>query len=162
MPFSQVDRIVELRPNESIVAEKTPRGDEDYLKDHFPNFPCIPGVLMLESMVQAGAWLLRVSDDFKRPVVMLKEAKNVKYGNFLAPGQTLHVTVEIKNTSESGVTKLKGQGTIDGKPAVSGILLLEQFELEDKLHTVTALDQVCRRNYREILEGIYQPVAVES
>ena len=50
MPFSQVDRITELLPGKEVTAEKTLRGDEEYLKDHFPNFPCMPGVLMLEAM----------------------------------------------------------------------------------------------------------------
>ena len=162
MPFSLVDRIVEIQPGESIVAEKTLQGDENYLKDHFPNFPCMPGVLMLEAMCQAGAWLLRHSDGFERPVVMLKEARNVKYGNFLAPSQTLVVSVEISKRTDESVTKLKGKGTIEGEAAVSGILLLEQFRLEEKLHTPAAMDRVSRRNYHELFEDIYHPVAVET
>ena len=162
MPFSLIDRIVELHPGESIIAEKTLIGDENYLKDHFPNFACMPGVLMLEAMTQAAGWLLRSTDDFRRPIVMLKEARNVKYGTFLAPQQTLIVKVEINKRVDDHLIKVKGNGTIEGKPAVSGILLLEHFGLEAKLHTPAAMDQDSRRNYREIFEDIYHPVAVES
>lgn len=162
MPFSLIDRITQLTPGESIVAENTLHGDERYLLDHFPNFPCMPGVLMLETIYQAGSWLLRQTDDFSRPIVMVKEARNVKYGNFVAPGQTLVVDVKINKVEENGLVKVKGQGTIKGKPAVSGILLLEQFRLEEKLQTPAAMDQVARRNYLEEFRRIYQAEAMET
>ncbi|MCA9267376.1 MAG: beta-hydroxyacyl-ACP dehydratase, partial [Planctomycetales bacterium] len=57
MRFSLVDKIVEIDPGRSIVTEKYLCGSEDYLADHFPNFACMPGVLMLESLYQAGTWL---------------------------------------------------------------------------------------------------------
>ena len=162
MAFSLIDKITEREPGQAVTAEKTLRGDEQYLKDHFPNFPCMPGVLMLEAMFQASCWLLRQTDDFKRPIVMLKEARNVKYGNFVAPGQTLTVTVNVTGQPDDNLTKVKGQGTVDGKPAVSGILLLEQFRLEEKLCTPSAMDNVSRRNYFKEFDRIYQPTAVET
>jgi len=162
MPFSLIDRITELKPGESIIAEKTLRGDEHYLKDHFPNFPCMPGVLMLEALYQAGCWLLRQTDGFQRPIVMLKEARNVKYGNFVAPGQTLVANVQINKEVDDNLVKVKGQGTVNGKPAVSGILLLEQFRLEEKLGTPAAMDQVSRRNYLEEFQRIYEMATVET
>ena len=162
MPFSLIDRITELIPGQEVTAEKTLRGDEHYLKDHFPNFPCMPGVLMLEAMFQAGCWLLRQTDDFKRPIVMLKEARNVKYGNFVAPNQTLVVNLQVTGQPDEQTYKLKGRGMVEGKPAVSGILVLEQFRLEDKLHTPAAMDNVSRRNYFQELERIYPSTAVKA
>lgn len=156
MPFSLIDRIVELNEGDSITAEKSLIGSENYLKDHFPNFPCMPGVLMLEAMFQAGCWLLRQTDGFSRPIVMLKEARNVKYGNFVAPGQTLVVQVEITKRVDDALCKVKGRGTVEGKSAVSGILLLEQFRLHDTMGTPAAMDQVSRRNYLEEFQRIYE------
>ncbi len=147
MRFSLVDRIVELNPGQSITAQKTLKGDENYLQDHFPNFACMPGVLMLEAIYQAGCWLLRETDGFSRPIVMMKEARNVKYGNFVGPGQTLEVTHQITKESACNLTQIKGPGTVNGKPAVSGILLLEQFRLEKKLAAAAATDQVARKYY---------------
>ena len=65
---------------------------EEYLQDHFPAFPVLPGVLMIEAMVQSSAWLVRISEDFRHSMVLLKEARNVSYGSFVSPGDTLEIT----------------------------------------------------------------------
>ena len=64
MRFHLVDRVLELEPGERIVAIKNLSLAEEYLADHFPGFPVMPGVLMLEAMTQAAAWLVRASEDF--------------------------------------------------------------------------------------------------
>ncbi len=109
MRFSLIDRIVELEPGVRITAVKSLTMTEEYLADHFPNFPVMPGVLMLEAMTQAGAWLVRVSEDFAHSIVVLKQANNVKYGQFVEPGQTLTVTAEILEQTDRE-TKLKAYG----------------------------------------------------
>ena len=88
------------------------RPDEDYLKDHFPRFPVMPGVLMLEAMYQASAWLVRQSEGFINSIVVLKEARNIKYTDFVTPGKELVVTAEILKQDDT-TTTLKAQGTID-------------------------------------------------
>src|SRR6201999_2887769 len=108
------DRITELQRGQSLVAVKNLSLAEEYLADHFPGFPVMPGVLMLEAMTQAGAWLVRASEDFAHSVVTLKEARNVKYANFVRPGQMLTVTAEVLSQDERE-TKLKAQGTVDGQ-----------------------------------------------
>ena len=80
----------------------------------------MPGVLMLEAMTQAGAWLVRASEDFAHSLVVLKEARNVKYGQFVEPGQTLSVTAEILEQTDRE-TKLKAQGSVEGgRPSAPG------------------------------------------
>jgi 3-hydroxyacyl-[acyl-carrier-protein] dehydratase len=158
MRFSLIDKITELKPGVSVTAEKYLVGDEDYLSDHFPNFPCMPGVLMLEAMYQAGAWLLRQSDSFARPIVLMKEVRNVKYGNFVGPGQTLVVELQVQKVDGS-VTRLKGQGTVDGKQAVSGILLLDQFRHGDRYESDDAADPISRREYFKTFKKLYPPAA---
>ena len=65
---------------------------------------------MLEAATQAGAWLLRLSEDFAHSIISLKEAKNVKYADFVPPGQTLEVTVSIIKKDERLATfKVEGQ-----------------------------------------------------
>ena len=77
MQFSLIDRILELEEGSHIKAVKTLSMAEEYLKDHFPRFPCMPGVLMVESMFQAAAWLIRKSENFTNSMVVLKEIRNL-------------------------------------------------------------------------------------
>ena len=81
MRFLLIDRIVDFQPGARITAVKSLTMAEEYLADHFPNFPVMPGVLMLEAMTQAAAWLIRLSEDFAHSVILLKQAGNVKYGH---------------------------------------------------------------------------------
>ena len=131
MRFTLIDRIVELQEGASITAVKTLSLAEEYLQDHFPRFPCMPGVLMLESMCQAGAWLVRKSEDFSHSIIVLKEARNVKYADFVEPGQVLTVTVEITKQDEQ-LTWLKASGSVQGNVAVSARLILERFNGADR------------------------------
>src|SRR5271169_6073313 len=109
MRFHLVDRIVEVQPGRSLRAVKNLTLGEEYLADHFPSFPVMPGVLMLQTLVEAGAWLLRASEDFRHSLITLREARNVKYGSFMEPGKRMTVTVELVERGEATAT-LKGKG----------------------------------------------------
>src|SRR4051794_13600069 len=111
MRFVLIDRIVELQTGHSPVAVKNLSLAEEYLADHFPGFPVMPGVLMLEALTQAGAWLVRDLEDFAHSVVVLKQAKTIKYGSFVEPGRQLRLKVELVTHGESEST-FKGVGTI--------------------------------------------------
>src|ERR1700748_2049841 len=95
MRFVLIDRIVELQPGQSLVAVKNLSLGEEDLGDHFPGFPVMPGVLMLEALTQAAAWLIRDLEDFAHSVVILKQAKTIKYGSFVEPGRQLPLRVEL-------------------------------------------------------------------
>ena len=94
MKFRQLDRIISLEPGKRILAHRTLRADEECLKDHFPRFPVMPGVMMLKALHQAAVWMIRTGDDFSSPLVLLREVRNVKFGDFLSPDQTLKVSAE--------------------------------------------------------------------
>ena len=111
MRLTFIDRIVELKPGERITAAKCLSLTESYLGDHFPFFPIMPGVLMLEAMYQTAAWLVRVTDDFQHSLVTLAEANNVKYSDFVEPGQTLRVTAELVKQRKPRVSvQVPGRG----------------------------------------------------
>jgi len=131
MQFSLIDRILELEEGSRIKAVKTLSLAEEYLKDHFPRFPCMPGVLMIESMFQAAAWLVRKSENFANSMVVLKEIRNVKCADFLVPGQSLIVTAEILKQDES-ITTVKATGTVEDRVAVTGRLVIERYNLADR------------------------------
>jgi 3-hydroxyacyl-[acyl-carrier-protein] dehydratase len=156
MRFCLLDRILELDPGIRVTALKRLHPDEDYLKDHFPRFPVMPGVLMLEAMYQASAWLVRQSEGFAHSVVVLKEARNIKYADFVTPGKELVVTAEILKQDNS-FTTLKAQGTIDGNLAVNGRLVLERFNLADRYPSRRNTDPYLRTEMREVLAKLLRP-----
>ena len=156
MRFAFADRVLELQPGVKITTVKALSMAEEYLADHFPRFPVMPGVLMLEAMTQAGAWLVRVSEDFAHSIVVLKEARNVKYADFVQPGQVLHVTAEIMK-QDPRETHLKAHGTVDGKLAVSGRLVLERFNLADEQPEQATTDEYLKQHLRDFLTTLYRP-----
>jgi 3-hydroxyacyl-[acyl-carrier-protein] dehydratase len=156
MRFTLIDRVVALEPGKNITAVKNLSMAEEYLADHFPGFPVLPGVLMLEAMTQAAAWLVRVSEDFRHSVVVLKEARNVKYNKFVEPGQTLTVTAELLDRSEQEV-KVKAQGEVDGEQAVSARLTLATYNLADTDPGRALTDDVVKLKLRELFALLDRP-----
>lgn len=161
MRFSLIDRIVQLQPGARLVAVKSLAMSEEYLADHFPTAPVMPGVMMLESLVQASAWLVRASEDFAHSLVMLKEARSVKYASFVEPGNVLTITTEIQSQDER-LTKLKAQGTIDDNMAVSARLLLERTNRSADDPLQRAADEYLRDKMRELFAVLYRTQAVDT
>ncbi|MBR5627520.1 MAG: beta-hydroxyacyl-ACP dehydratase [Thermoguttaceae bacterium] len=150
MKFSLIDKIDLLEPNREIVATKSLTMAEEYLQDHFPKFPVMPGVLMIEAMTQAAAWLVRVSENFAHSMVVLREAKNVKFGQFLQPGQTLVVSAKMVSRTDSEVV-LKTEGTIDGQSRIRAQLTLACYNLEEKTTHQKIFDQKLVKESKEEL-----------
>ena len=153
MRFCLLDTITDLEPGVRVTAVKRLRPEEEYLKDHFPRFPVMPGVLMLEAMYQAAAWLVRQSDGFANSMVVLKEARNIKYADFVTPGKELVVTAEILK-QEGNLTTLKAQGTIDGNVAVNGRLVLDRFNLAERHPSRRNTDPYLRTAMRKVLRRL--------
>src|SRR5256886_16497911 len=101
--FNLIDKIESITDTR-VVAVKHVSLAEEYLADHFPTFPVLPGVMMLEALTQAAAWLLHRRHDFAKSMAVLREARNVKYGNFVPPGNFLRVEVEFQKPTEAGGT----------------------------------------------------------
>src|SRR3954463_3595330 len=131
MRFCLIDRITSLEKGKSLTAIKNLSLAEEYLVDHFPGFPVLPGVLMVEALVQSGAWLMRHHDNFAYSNVLLKQARAVKFNNFVSPGNTLMVKVEIQKW-DGNLCTVVGQGTVNGGNCVSAKLTLERFNLVDR------------------------------
>lgn len=122
MKFDLIDYVDSLDDGR-IEAVKAVTSAEEYLGDHFPGFPILPGVMMLETLVQAGRRLLRETGRSGRWV--LQEARNVRYGGMVRPGETLRVQVEIKKDQDTSVTFL-GSGTVGEQTAVQGKFTLRR------------------------------------
>ncbi len=155
MRFRQLDKITELVPGERIVAVRHVRADEDYLRDHFPLFPVMPGVLMLEALFQASCWLVRASENFENSVLILKEARNVKFADFMEPEQTLQITAEFIKSEPNSVT-IKATGTKGEVVAVSARLIIGKSNLETKDVELSPLDDFMRESMRLQLNQLTQ------
>jgi len=121
MRFELIDQVIE-RSAERIVAAKQVTAAEEYLADHFPTFPVLPGVLMLEAMVQAARKLLDERAPGGGPWVVA-QVRNVRYGNMVRPGGKLVVTVEHRKT-DGPTHSFTGSGVVDGETAVQGRFIL--------------------------------------
>src|SRR4051812_34417450 len=153
MRFNLIDRIVEVCPGKSLRAVKNLTLGEEYLADHFPTFPVLPGVLMLQTLVESGAWLLRLSEDYRHSVIVLREARNIKYGNFMEPGRQMQVTVELVEREE-GQASFKGKGEVEGQSTVSARLTLATYNLRETSPALASSDEriVCHlRSQAELL-----------
>ena len=153
MKFCLVDRIVALTPGESITTIKNVSLAEEYLQDHFPGFSVLPGVLMVEAMVQSCAWLSRVTDDFQFSTLLLKQARAVKFNNFLKPGQTLKVTATLKKNEDNTAT-FKAAGTVDDASAVSARLILSKQNLCDHRAEMSESDDRIQKAMKELFEQV--------
>ena len=147
MRFSQLDRIISLEKGKSIIAVKSLSLSENYLRDHFPRFPVMPGVLMVESMFQASMFLVRATDDFKYSTVVIREANNFTFRGFVQPGDQLEVHAEIKSTEES-IRKIKVSGSINGETASSGRFVIDSFNLAERQGVDSAIDNYMIREFR--------------
>jgi 3-hydroxyacyl-[acyl-carrier-protein] dehydratase len=149
MRFNLIDRIVEVRPGESLQAVKNLTLGEEYLADHFPTFPVMPGVLMLETLVEAAAWLLRLTEDFRHSVIVLREARNVKYGTFMEPGRQMTIRVDLLEQDEAAAT-FKGRGETDGQSTVAARFTLARYNLRDRDPALAATDERIVQHLRSL------------
>jgi 3-hydroxyacyl-[acyl-carrier-protein] dehydratase len=154
MQFTFVDRLIELEPGVKITTVKCLSLAEEYLADHFPRFPVMPGVLMLQAMVDAGALLIGATEDFAYSMITLKEARNVRFADFVQPGRVLTVTAEIHKLEQRDV-ELKTQGTLDGRTAVSARLTLERYNLADTRPILADTDVYLRERSKTQLTLLY-------
>jgi len=161
MKFYLVDHIQELVPPDRIVAVKNLTLAEEYLADHFPSYPVLPGVLMLEALVQSAAWLVRVANDFRHTLILLKEARNVRYGTFVRPGGQLVMEVTAKEIREDEST-FKAVGRCRDKTAVQARLVLEHGTVADEEPGGAEIDERLRPFWRERFGLIGGPQALAA
>ena len=139
MRFILIDKVVSLEAGKRIKAVKNVSLSEEYLADHFPTFPVLPGVLLLEGLIESASWLVRESENFAHSMILLEQARNVKYKSFLAPGMQIEYEVEAK-TIEENVSSFAGVGISQGRRIVEARFGLRHFNLADDKPAMAAVD----------------------
>jgi 3-hydroxyacyl-[acyl-carrier-protein] dehydratase len=147
MKFGLIDRIIEIEPAKSIIAVKAVSLSEEYLAEHFPTFPVLPGVFMLECMVEAASWLVRASQGFDHSVVLLESAKGVTYKSFVAPGELLRVEVKCLHMAPQD-SRFKASGFRNDTEVVKGRFSLTHFNLSTRSKTLAANDELIQTEIR--------------
>jgi 3-hydroxyacyl-[acyl-carrier-protein] dehydratase len=153
MDFVLLDRIVALDSAGVIRATKNLSLAEEYLRDHFPGYPVMPGVMMLEALVEAACWLVRLQTNFEYSMVHLAEARNIKYGRFVTPGNTLEVVVRALNWGP-GEARFAGEGTVEGQAAVTGRFRLRYYNLADRDPRRRRIDQLVIESAKQRFQAL--------
>ncbi len=130
-PFLLVDRIVEMEPDR-IVGIKNVTHNEPFFQGHFPNFPVMPGVLIVEAMAQAaGVLVLKSIEDREKKLVLLVAVENARFRRPVVPGDTLRMEMKVIKRKAS-VAKMAGVATVDGQVVAEAEVMCKLADREEK------------------------------
>ncbi len=114
-PFLLIDRVIEMEPRQRIVAIKNVTINEPHFTGHFPDYPIMPGVLMVEAIAQTGgALLLTEIPDRDEKLMVFTGIDNAKFKRPVVPGDQLRIEVTVLNWRTRAV-KMQGNITVEGK-----------------------------------------------
>jgi 3-hydroxyacyl-[acyl-carrier-protein] dehydratase len=148
MRFILIDKVISLDVGKQIKALKSVSLAEEYLADHFPTFPVLPGVLLLEGLIESASWLVRLTENFAHSMILLEQARNVKYKSFLAPASKIEYTVEAK-VIEENISSFSGFGCSQGERIVEARFGLRHFNLAEQDSTMAAVDAKVIENMKK-------------
>jgi beta-hydroxyacyl-ACP dehydratase FabZ len=130
-PFLLVDRIVELEADR-VVGIKNVTANEPFFQGHFPDFPVMPGVLIVEAMAQtAGVLVLKSIPDRENKLVLLVAVENARFRKPVVPGDVLRMEMKVIKRKAS-VAKMAGVATVDGAVVAEAEVMCK---LADKAET---------------------------
>jgi 3-hydroxyacyl-[acyl-carrier-protein] dehydratase len=121
-PFLLVDRILELEPGLRAVGEKLVTIGEPFFQGHFPDFPIMPGVLIVEALAQTGCVAALSLPENKEKLGLFAGLNNVRFKRPVRPGDTLRLEVQFEKI-RLGIGRGKGVATVDGQLACEGELM---------------------------------------
>ena len=124
-PFLLIDRIIEMERRKRVVAIKNVTANEPHFTGHFPNFPIMPGVLVIEAIAQAGGALLLTEyseHDRETKLMVFTGIDDAKFRKPVVPGDQLRIEVTVLNWRTSAV-RMRGVATVDGKIACEATVM---------------------------------------
>ena len=140
-PFLLVDRILELDA-ERIVGIKNVTLNEPFFIGHFPDFPVMPGVMIVEAMAQvAGVLVLKSIPDRHKKLVLLAAIENARFRRPVVPGDTLRVEMSVIKRKTT-VAKMAGRATVDGQLVAEAEVMCKLADKEEGVDTATGAQPV--------------------
>lgn len=118
-PFLLVDRVIDLKPGQRAVGVKNVSMSDPFFQGHFPGYPVMPGVLIVEALAQVGAVALLTTDEYAGQLALFAGIDNVRFKRQVKPGDTLRLEVEL-NQVRRGIGSGSGTATVDGQLACRG------------------------------------------
>lgn len=112
-PFLLVDRILEVEEGQRAVGIKNVTANEEYFNGHFPDYPVMPGVLIVEALAQVGAVALLKKEENKGKLAFFAGIDKCRFKGQVKPGDQLRLEVEITR-SRGSIGKGKGTALVDG------------------------------------------------
>lgn len=135
-PFLLVDRILELDA-ERIVGIKNVTLNEPFFIGHFPDFPVMPGVMIVEAMAQvAGVLVLKSIPDRHKKLVLLAAIENARFRKPVVPGDTLRVEMSVIKRKTT-VAKMAGRATVDGQLVAEAEVMCKLADKEEGVDAAT-------------------------
>lgn len=148
MRFILIDRILELEPGRRALARKTFAADEDFLADHFPGLPVVPGVLLTEAMAQTCSWLVSSTIHFERwPLLQMIE--KAKFRHPVVPGEELLIEAVIESERATAFA-VRAEIHAAGRRAAEARLVLHLLEPVAAGPAHDRLVAWSRRTFREL------------
>jgi 3-hydroxyacyl-[acyl-carrier-protein] dehydratase len=145
MRYVLIDRFVELDPGRRASAIKTFSGHEDFLADHFPGMPVIPGALLTEAMGQTGGWLIARTIDFAR-WPLLNMVGNAKFRSLVRPDEEILLTAEIESLQDDRAD-IRAEARVGGKKVAEARLFFHLFDFD----AAPAMKAWSRETFRSLL-----------
>jgi 3-hydroxyacyl-[acyl-carrier-protein] dehydratase len=113
-PFLLVDRILEIEEGKRAVGIKNVTANEEFFNGHFPNYPVMPGVLIVEALAQVGAVAMLKKEENRGRLAFFAGIDNCRFKKQVTPGDQLRLEVEIIR-AKGAIGKGKGIATVDGE-----------------------------------------------
>jgi 3-hydroxyacyl-[acyl-carrier-protein] dehydratase len=124
-PFLLVDRVIAYEAGKSLTAIKNVSINEPYFQGHFPGYPVMPGVLIIEALAQASGVLVNLSSEHPpgaQPLYFLVKVDKAKFSKIVSPGDQLQLDIQLKRMIRR-MAIFHGRASVNGQPVAEAEMM---------------------------------------